>query len=89
VIPFELQQVRRVLMYKRDEITTDLICCDVEADGGDGPITWTRHEESAEWQEWLTELSRLPNFDQEWLEKVTKPPFEECVTLVYKRSDVA
>jgi hypothetical protein len=36
-----LNQVERVTFYKRDEITADLICCDVEIGGQ----VWTFHEE--------------------------------------------
>ncbi|WP_426264213.1 hypothetical protein [Sphingomonas sp. PWP1-2] len=36
--------IARVIFYKRDELTTDLICCDIEALGQ----TWIFHEEMRE-----------------------------------------
>jgi hypothetical protein len=51
-----LGAIDRVTFYKRDEITTDLICCDVEADGQ----AWFFHEEVEGWDLLMTHLERLP-----------------------------
>ena len=40
-----LASISEVVFYKRDEITTDLICCEVQVDGQ----IWFFHEEAKEW----------------------------------------
>ena len=87
--PFDLANVRRVAFYKRDELTTDLICCDVEVDADHGPLTWFYHEEGPDWQSWLDDLSSLVGFDNDWFAKVSQPPFERCETVAYVRPDLA
>ena len=73
-----LPDVRAVVFYKRDEITTDLICCDVEVAGH----VWSFHEEAAGWQDLITHLSALPGFRADWYESVVSPPFagrDDCI----------
>ena len=84
-LPFSLDDICKVTFYKRDEITTDLICCDVEVAGADGPKTWFNHEESDSWGTWTNQLSMLPGFDSDWLAKVCTPAFEPSVTVAYER----
>ena len=84
-LPFALADIRKVTFFKRDEITTDLICCDVEIDGVEGPKTWFNHEEEESWPTWLEELARLPGFDSAWHSKVYVPAFETCETVAYER----
>ncbi|MEO6580954.1 MAG: hypothetical protein ABIN83_07360 [Sphingomicrobium sp.] len=84
-LPFALADIRKVTFYKRDEVTTDLICCDVEIDAGDGSKTWFIHEEDESWLAWLEELARLPGFDSAWYSKVYLPAFENCQTIAYER----
>ena len=84
-LPFAVNEIRKVVFYKRDEVTTDLICCDVEVEGSDGPVTWFNHEESDDWESWIEELSRLPGFEADWLAKVYLPAFEPRATVAYER----
>ena len=84
-LPFSLADVRKVVFFKRDELTTDLICCDVEVDSIDGPKVWFNHEEEPSWQEWLDELATLPGFDSDWYSKVYLPPFAPSITVAYER----
>lgn len=77
-----LQRIDSVTFYKRDELTTDLICCDVEIDG----MTWFFHEEAEGWALLLRHLERLPGFRTDWYEAVAQPPFESCVTIAFDRS---
>ena len=88
-LPFELNQVCRVVVYKRDEMTTDLICCDVEIDTGDVPKTWTSNEEASDWDDWMTSLTQLPGFDHDWFAKVSQPVFASSETIVFQRRPVA
>ena len=84
-LPFALADVQSVTMFKRDELTTDLICCEVEVDGSNGRQVHLTHEEAPEWVAWLAEPSNLPGFDADWHAKVSQPVFEACVTEVYRR----
>lgn len=88
-IPFELDQVRKAVVYKRDAWTVDLICCDVEVEAGDCRQTWTSHEEAEGWDELMASLARLPGFDLDWFAKVSQPAFAPCTTVIYERRPVA
>ncbi len=76
-----LAGIDRVVVYKRDEITTDLICCAVEFDGN----TWTFHEEMTGWDLLLGHLRTLPGFRTDWLAAVAQPPFATNETLAFRR----
>ena len=84
-LPFSLTDVRRVTFFKRDELTTDLICCEVEIDAAMGPKAWLNHEEEPTWNEWLDELATLPGFDSDWYSKVCLPPFAASPIVAYER----
>lgn len=71
--------VQKVTFYKRDEITTDLICCDVEVDGA----TWFFHEEADGWDLLIKHLEQLPDFRSEWQPKVVQPPFATSEFVAY------
>jgi hypothetical protein len=70
-----------VVFYKRDEITTDLICCDVEVAGR----VWTFHEEAGGWTDLIAHLSALPGFRADWYAEVVSPPFAASETVAYRR----
>jgi hypothetical protein len=70
-----------VIFYKRDEITTDLICCDVKVAGQ----VWTFHEEAIGWSNLVTHLSALPGFRADWYEAVASPPFATSETIAFER----
>lgn len=76
-----LSDIDAVIFYKRDEITTDLICCDVEMAGR----VWTFHEEAKGWQDLIAHLSALPGFRADWYEAVAKPPFSASETIAFDR----
>lgn len=77
-----LARIDSVTFYKRDELTADLICCEVEADGR----TWFFHEEAEGWALLLQHLERLPGFRTDWYEAVAQSPFEGCATVAFDRS---
>ena len=81
ILHFDLPDVERVIFYKLDRITIDLICCDVEADGK----TWTFHEELEVWAALMSRLEALPGFRADWFAAVSKPAFALCETVAYKR----
>ena len=74
-----LENIDRVAFYKRDELTTDLICCDVEISD---QVRWF-HEEQEGWDLLLRHLERLPGFRSDWFSKVVQPAFERCETTAY------
>lgn len=81
MLPFRLADVSRVEFYKRDELTTDLICCDVTV----GETVYFLHEEAPGWDEAIDAFHALPGFDAEWFAKVSQPPFAESSTTAFER----
>ena len=81
-LPFDLTAIDRVTFFKRDEITTDLICCDIEVGGQ----TWFFHEEAAGWDELTRQLETLPGFRGDWFAAVSMPPFSTSETVAYTRT---
>lgn len=76
-----LPEIDAVVFYKRDEITTDLICCDVEMAGR----VSTFHEEAKGWMDLIAHLSALPGFHADWYESVVSPPFKASETVAFDR----
>jgi hypothetical protein len=76
-----LPHINAVVFYKRDEITTDLICCDVDVSGR----VWTFHEETTGWTDLIAHLSALPDFRADWYENVVSPPLATSETVAYDR----
>lgn len=76
-----LSEIDTVTFWKHDEITTDLICCAVEAGGK----SWTFHEEMAGWPLLLEHLEKLPGFRADWYAAVYQPAFAPCVTVAFRR----
>jgi hypothetical protein len=76
-----LSDIAKVTFYKRDEITTDLICCDVVVAG----TVWTFNEEQIGWDLLLQHLDKLPNFRTDWYAAVSQPAFATCETLAFNR----
>lgn len=76
-----LAGISSVVFYKRDEITTDLICCDVALNEG----VRTFHEELGGWGLLLEHLATLPGFRTDWFAEVSRPPFAEASTVAFSR----
>jgi len=74
-------QIRAVTFYKRDEITTDLICCEVDVAGQ----IWFFHEELAGWQMLVAHLEQLPGFKTDWYAAVVQPTFARSETIAFTR----
>ena len=77
-----LAEIDRVMFFKRDELTADLICCDVQAAGHN----WLFHEEMVRWELLLDRLGGLPGFRADWLSAVSQPPFASATTVAFQRS---
>lgn len=76
-----LDAIDRVTFYKRDEVTTDLICCDILV----GEKVVFSHEEQPEWPALIAHLEQLPGFDREWFAAVAKPAFQACPTVAFDK----
>ena len=76
-----LKEITKVIFYKRDEITTELICCDVVVGGEE----WTFHEELVGWDLLVDHLQRLPSFRGDWFAAVSQPPFAASETVAFSR----
>jgi hypothetical protein len=81
VLPFPLADVSRVEFFKRDELTTDLICCEVTA----RDAIHFSHEEAADWRVLLEKLAELPGFRADWFGQVAQPPFAESRFVAFAR----
>ena len=76
-----LSSITKVIFFKRDEVTTDLICCEVEANGH----IWFCHEEASEWRTLIEHLETLPGFRKDWFSAVSQPAFAENLTVAFSR----
>lgn len=76
-----LAEIAKVTFYKRDEITTDLICCQVVI----GDEEWTFHEELVGWDLLIEHLQGLPSFRCDWFAAVSQPPFATSETIAFSR----
>lgn len=86
-LQFALNQIREIVFYKRDEITTDLICCEISMSSDRQDQVLFFHEEMPHWQEMIHRVSELPDFDMKWFEKVAHPPFQTQRTVAYRMRD--
>jgi hypothetical protein len=77
-----LDEIQKVTFFKRDELTTDLICCDIEG----RERVWFFHEEAEGWDNLLRHLERLPNFKRHWYQEVVQPPLATCNTVAFSKS---
>lgn len=76
-----LKDVGKVTFCKRDEVTSDLICCDVVV----ADEVWSFHEELVGWDLLLDHLQRLPNFRADWFATVSQPPFAISESVAFSR----
>ncbi|MEB3415500.1 hypothetical protein VCJ71_05425 [Alteriqipengyuania sp. WL0013] len=74
-------RILKVQFFKRDELTSDLVCCDIETEAG----LFFCHEEAPEWSEVLALVATLEGFDPDWREKVIQRAFEENRTTAFER----
>ena len=84
--PITSDNVDQIVFFKRDELTTDLICCEITIITKGSPVVWFVHEEADEWTMILLEMENLQGFDKSWPEKVIKPPFVENRTIAFSKT---
>jgi hypothetical protein len=76
-----LEEVEKVTFFKRDEITSDLICCELSIAGK----VWTFHEEVPGWDLLIGHLQSLPGFRADWFAQVSQPAFARSETVAFSR----
>lgn len=57
-------EVSAIVAYKLDELTTDLVCCDIVTGAGDGKQIRTIHEELPGFDAAMKRFESLPGFDR-------------------------
>jgi hypothetical protein len=78
--------VRAIVAYKIDELTTDLVCCDIVTGSSDGEQIRTIHEEIPGFSTFMTRFEALPGFNKQWRDAVILPPFAANRTTIYDRA---
>lgn len=82
---FDLAEISQVTFYKLDQITTDLVCCEIEVHGK----FWTFHEDLEGWNLLIEHLEKLPGFRSDWPASVVKPAFATNKFTAFLRSQDA
>jgi len=82
LLALPLSSIDKVTFYKRDEVATDLICCEVVT----GKRLWNFHEEMPGWGELIAHLGGLRGFRSDWFAEVLQPPFALRETVAFERS---
>ena len=78
-------EVRAVIAWKLDELTSDLVCCEIVTDSRGGEQVRTVHEELAGFEALMTRFAELPGFDRHSWEAVIGPVFETDRRIIYTR----
>jgi hypothetical protein len=78
-------EVGAIVAYKLDELTTDLVCCDIVTCAGDGEQIRTIHEELPGFGAAMKSFESLPGFDREWRDAILLPPSATNRTVIYSR----
>ncbi len=75
----EWSSVASVHTYKRDLVTTDLICLGIESDQG----VWEVHEGMDGYEDFLAHFHAQLEVSPEWVLSVMLPAFETNLTQIY------
>jgi hypothetical protein len=81
-----LDEVSAIVTYKIDELTTDLVCCDIVTGLGDGEQRRTIHEQIRGFGTVMARFEALPGFNKQWRDAVILPPFATNRTTIYNRA---
>ena len=78
----DVTAIERIELFERDELTTDLICCEI--------ITAAQsllfHEEWSGWPDLITRLEGLDGFRKDWSSQISQPSFEECRFVAFEKA---
>ena len=84
-----LDEVADIIAYKIDELTSDLVCCDIVIGSGDGQKIRTIHEDSPGFDGLMAFFETLPGFNPKWHDAVIFPPFATNRTTIYNSAATA
>lgn len=80
-------EIERIEAYKRDEFTTDLICCDVFTGHGESARVWFIHEEMLGFEDLIQRLAALGGHEN-WYADIMLPAFAENRTVIFDGASV-
>lgn len=78
------RDVERITAYKRDQLSTDLICLDFACVEGDG--LYMVHEDLPGYEEMVRTLEATLPLLAGWWAEVAHPPFAPNATVIYQRT---
>ena len=82
ITKFQWSEINKLTGYKFDQITMDVICLKIDANGKTVTVT----EDFNEWRDFMnTLLTKFSTIDKNWEEVIAKPPFERNETVLYDR----
>jgi hypothetical protein len=77
----DFDAIVRAVAFKREEVTTDLLCVEVELANGESIVL---HEELGGFEAWLGRIEALPGVDPSWRGRVLHPPFARNETVLFE-----
>ena len=77
-------EIAGLVAWKRDELTTDLLCISVDCPGRD--VQYVVHEEMVGFERWQDTMERVLSVDPAWYRNVVFPAFAANVTRIYRRA---
>ncbi len=81
---FSWDKVRRIVAYKDDLMTTDLICLEFEVEDD---LVYLAHEEAPGFEQLCTDMAKaFPAIDPNWLLTVMQPAFVRNFTVLHGKS---
>lgn len=81
-------EVRAIVAYKRDELTSDLVCCDIVTVTCEGEQVRTVHEEVAGFDALIERFALLPGFDRDVWEAVIGSAFKADRRIIFTRDPI-
>ncbi len=81
----DLDKVLKITAYKKDLITTDLVCFEIEVSEDAGLQVWLIHEELQGFETVDRLFQKLPGYMPDWRDKVIQPAFAANETVIFDR----
>jgi hypothetical protein len=86
-ISIALETIREISAFKRDMVTTDLVCLEIAVIVGTTCSVYELNEEMLGFDKLVQLLGKLPRFLTTWRELVIKPPFSPRRTVIYRATN--
>ncbi|MCX5804628.1 MAG: hypothetical protein NT010_00985 [Proteobacteria bacterium] len=85
VIRVDFEKIFKIIAFKRDLLTTDIVCFAIEVREQDTSNIIEINEEIAGFDTLDERLSQIPGFMSNWREFVIKPPFARQETVIFEK----